>query len=564
MNQLLIYTTATGWPEWNIYDDLQTLIIPNASAIYNAGYVQFLPCLAKNWTVSSDGMTYNFSLRQGVTFSNGDPLNSYQVWAEMYGFYYLSGNSSTWLNSYPVFDMSPVNFGPSTINLLMQSGVINPSPELLSIMSNSSWPIYVSGPYNIIFHLSVPFNWFLGALVTYIGLIFDTQYVLVNGGFGTPAAPNSYFNTHPTPGTGPYMITQVQPNAYAEFTQNPTYWGRNLTAAQIRANPYLDPGHVKNVILNYKQDDVVRYGDLSSGTAQIAAIESADWNLILANPAKFAYLEVPNGALNIELGLNTQIYPTNITDVRQAIVHAINYTDLANKAFFGDMSPFMGPEYPAWKQFYDLGNFPPYQYNLTLADQYLAKANITSMPTFLFRVESGCSYCITTAEVVQADLSQINITVNIEVLTPAALDDPIGAYTTEVPQAAQIGQISITGDIEWAPSALTPADDWVTFVSNGSVYGNYAIYSNPVVQNCVNLLTGSTNIQTITSACTLAQRQIYNDAPYAWVGACELWYCGGSLAWDKNVVAGFYPDAVYTGSDTLPIFNTVTFVGEGQ
>ena len=118
------------------------------------------------------------------------------------------------------------------------------------------------------------------------GSLYDTQFVLDHGGYGTPTAVNPYFNLNPAPGTGPYMVSGVAENAYAEFTQNPTYWGKNLTPAQIQANPYLDPGHVKNVIIYAKTDDVARYADLASGTVQIAGIETEDWPLIQAESSQ--------------------------------------------------------------------------------------------------------------------------------------------------------------------------------------------------------------------------------------------------------------------------------------
>jgi peptide/nickel transport system substrate-binding protein len=31
------------------------------------------PCLAESWAESEDGLTYEFQLRQGLTFHNGDP-----------------------------------------------------------------------------------------------------------------------------------------------------------------------------------------------------------------------------------------------------------------------------------------------------------------------------------------------------------------------------------------------------------------------------------------------------------------------------------------------------------
>ncbi len=88
----------------------------------------------------------------------------------------------------------------------------------------------------------------------------------------------------------------------------------------------------------------VRYTDLSTGAAQIAAVESEDWNLVQANLNKFSYFTMPPwGALTTAVALNTQIFPTNNTDFRLAIVHAINYTDITTKVFFGQASPMVGP-----------------------------------------------------------------------------------------------------------------------------------------------------------------------------------------------------------------------------
>ena len=84
------------WPNPLAFTVYQPLVAVNMTGEFQTGTVQFLPGLA-SWTVSPDGTTYTFSLKQNVKFSNGDPLNAYQVWAVMYGFYYLSGNSSAWL-----------------------------------------------------------------------------------------------------------------------------------------------------------------------------------------------------------------------------------------------------------------------------------------------------------------------------------------------------------------------------------------------------------------------------------------------------------------------------------
>ena len=37
------------------------------------------PCLAESWTESPDGLVYEFKLREGLTFHNGDPFTAEDV-----------------------------------------------------------------------------------------------------------------------------------------------------------------------------------------------------------------------------------------------------------------------------------------------------------------------------------------------------------------------------------------------------------------------------------------------------------------------------------------------------
>ncbi len=503
-------------------------------------------------------MVYTMNLMPNVTFSDGNALNSYQVWMNEYVWYYLSGNASAWLGGYPVFNMSNVNFGASTISLINQSGLLNPSSQALAIMSNKSWPIYVTSPNTIVFQMSVPYQQFLGLFATGFGQIFDSQWAMDHGGFGTPSAYNTYFNQHPIPGTGPYVVSQVSEQAYVIFQQNPTYWGDRLTPAQIAAQPLLDPGHVKEAIINYKPDDLTRYSDLSSGAVSIAAILQTNWNLVQANLAKYNYLTLPPwSSLVSALGLNNKLYPTNITAVRQAIVHALNYTQIAQAAFLGQVAPYFGPEYPAWKDYYNPGNYS-YQYNLTLAKQDLAKANITSFPTISMNIVSEYPLAANIAQTVQSDLSQIGINVQINVQDPSLFYTPYGSYSYEVNNSAAIGNL-VEYFGTWAVDRMTAADNWITFVSNQSYAGNTALYSNPLVQSAITALLTSGNSTYIHSQLAQAETQIYNDAPYAWLGVMKLWFADGSLVWNKQVVKSFYEDPTMTAWDTSPFINTVTF-----
>ncbi|MGO9643750.1 MAG: ABC transporter substrate-binding protein [Candidatus Bathyarchaeia archaeon] len=556
------------YPNWEALSVWQTLINTNGTAEYGSGILQFVPALATNWTVSEDGTTYTFNLRQGVTFSNGDPFNAYQVWAQMYAYYYLSANSTYWYVPYDLLNMTNVNFGPSTITLMMQSGLRNPNSQFLSVMSNSAWPIYVNGPNQIIFHLTGPFNWFLGTLVAFCGVLVDTQFILDHGGFGTPGQFNTYFNQNPVPGTGPYMVSEISENSFVKFTQNPTYWGANLTAADLQQNEYLDPGHVKNVIIYYKPDDVARYSDLSSGTAQIATILSQNFPLVLANPQKYGYYETPAnvGPYNAAaITFNTKRFPTNNTDFRQALVHAINYTAIIDGPLFGGAGPWVPPFYPFFRQFYDLGGLPAYQYNLTLAKQYLAMSGIdtSTLPTLSFALETGCTYCIASAQIIQGDLAQLGITTDIIITPPSSFGlptVPFGTYQQNLQYANQICNICWFGVATWAAVEITPPDTALQVVNYNAPCCNFPIYGSPNVQPCLDAFSTTASVTEIQQLCTIAQKQIYDDAPMTGLGVVRLWDGGGTICWDKSVVAGFLGDQTWSGQTTMPIMNTVTFV----
>jgi hypothetical protein len=158
----------------------------------------------------------------------------------------------------------------------------------------------------------------------------------------------------------------------------------------------------------------------------------------------------------------------------------------------------------------------------------------------------------------------LGLTVNVAVLPPSEMAFPYtagyGAYSASVPVAQQESQFTWMGFPTYAPNAPTPADSWLFWANLNSPSGNYANYGNSVVQGCVNSWFNGADVTSITNLCTAAQAQIYNDAPYIWVGSPTMAFGAGSVVWNKNVVKGFLMDPGFTGEVTSAIFNTVTFV----
>jgi len=263
------------------------------------------------------------------------------------------------------------------------------------------------------------------------------------------------------------------------------------------------------------------------------------------------------------VGMNTLRYPTNVTLVRQAIVHAINYTNLWDSVFFGQAAPLVGPEYSAFTQYYDLGNLPPYNYNLTLAqaDMNASGVNMANLPTLQFDVVAGCGVCISGAQVIQSDLANIGLTVNVNVIPPSELGFPYvagyGPYSQSLNYSQQEAHFTWMGYPSYAPNAPTPADAWLAFLQTEGVGADYANYGNNVTQACVNAWTSTNNQTQLLNLCTAAYKQIYNDAPYIWLGTPKLAFASGSLAYDRSAVASFLMDPSFTGESTTAILNTV-------
>jgi peptide/nickel transport system substrate-binding protein len=546
------------WTEGSVY---QTLVNFNLNAEQRQGIFQIVPDLAVNWTVSANAETYTLHLRQGVTFSNGDPFNSYVVWSNFYLYYYELGNSTTFWSYIPLFNFSSVVFGPATLNSINQSGLASPSPQLLSMMSNSNWPVYVNGSSTIVFRLMGPYSFFLNSFSDF-SMQTDPIFLLAHGGPGTVTSPNTQFQTLALPGTGPYEVTNVVTNAYIQYQKNPNYWGKNLSASDVAANPILDPGHFANVIVHYTPDDTSRYIDLLNGASQISVVSGSNLAGAEKNPQLKALAF--NSSSQVYMGMNTKVFPTNITDVRLAIVHAINYTQVIDHAIFGQGIRYMGPNTPIYGKFYDPGNFPPYEYNVTEAASLLKAAgfpNGTGLPALTLMTDSfGSSWEEPAAEVIQANLAVIGITVNIQVMQTLAFESNIDAVAYSASLANPSGHPDLTFDTYagYAPDFISPADFFTSFVSQYSIYSNYAIYDDPAIDTAINLVTQTTNQSQLLQAFTVAQQKVYNAAPYAWLFVAQLPLIDGTDVYNTKVVSNFYMDPNLFGVSDIPVINTVS------
>jgi peptide/nickel transport system substrate-binding protein len=168
------------------------------------------PSLAESWSESADGLTYEFKLRQGVTFHNGDPLTAEDV---KFSLERYRGIGATLFK-----------------DKLQAVEIVN--PYLVRLHLKEPWPDFMT---------------YLGTPATSVGWIVPKQYVEQVGDEG--------FKKHPI-GAGPYKFVRQREGIELVLEAYDGYW---------RKVP-----HVKTLVMRSVPEDATRLAMLKTGEADIA------------------------------------------------------------------------------------------------------------------------------------------------------------------------------------------------------------------------------------------------------------------------------------------------------
>src|SRR5690606_2450022 len=190
------YTQTTGIINRVTYETLVTFPDEDASEI--------LPLLATDWTISDDGLTYTFNLREGVTFANGDPLTAEDVVFSVNRLKYVQGSPS-----------------------FLTAGIADVTADDESTVT---------------FTLSAPNPAFLANLANNAFSITNAEQVRAAGGTdaedaASTDAAESFLNST-SAGTGPYILEAWDPQVQTVLVRNENYWGEQ---------PYFDRIIITNI-----------------------------------------------------------------------------------------------------------------------------------------------------------------------------------------------------------------------------------------------------------------------------------------------------------------------------
>ena len=317
------------------------------------GGTEVEPALATEWSATDDGKEWTFTLRDDVTFHDGEPFNAEAVCANFERWYNFDG---TFQNPNATYYWQTVFGGFKTLNPEFKDSV--PADSLYGGCSADE-------EHSVTLTLTRPSASFLAALAL-TNFTFASPKALEEFGAdegeideeGIFRPTGTYGTEHPT-GTGPFMFDSWTRNDRLVMKRNPDYWGEvegNVETLIFR------PIEATSALQALQNGEINGY-DLVA-PEDMETIEGDENLQLLARPA-----------FNIGyVGFNQKVKPFDELAVRQAFAHAINRQELVDAFYAGQgvvATQFMPPELFGYAD-----DVTQYDYNPDTAKKILADAGI--------------------------------------------------------------------------------------------------------------------------------------------------------------------------------------------
>ncbi len=249
---------------------------------------EVVPWLATDWSVSDDQLVWTFTLKEGVSFTDGTPLDAQAV-VDNFEYWLNEGGNSTVAAYLADYYASSRAVDPLTFELTLSA----PYSALLPVLSQA-----------------------------YFGIQSPTG--LERGAQASCEEPI---------GSGPFVVAGWERGSVIRFERNPDY-----TSAPANAL-HQGPAYVDGIEWRIVPDPVARFGALTTGEADVVYdVPSNQW--ALAESEFETQLYITPGR-PVALGLNTVAGPFEDVRVRQAFAFATDRQAAVESAFTG-VVPFEG------------------------------------------------------------------------------------------------------------------------------------------------------------------------------------------------------------------------------
>lgn len=431
----------------NVYDGLVR---------YKPGTLEVEPALATEWTISEDGKTYTFTLREGVTFHDGSPFNSEAV----------KFNFERMLDeSHPQHDTGPFP---------------------LSFFFSAVETIEAPDPQTVVFKLKEPYAPFLSNLAYPTGLIVSPEAVMQHG---------QDFGRNPS-GTGPFRFAEWQSNSRVVVEANPDYWDG---APQLQA-----------VVYRPITDANTRVAEMLSGGVDVMVEVPPDNVANFRDDGAFKVYEQAGPHLWF-LILNAKEGPMADKRVRQAVNYAIDKTALVENVLQGTAEVAAGPTPPAFAWAHN-DALEPYPHDPEKAKQLLAEAGAEGASLTFYVTEGGSGMLdpVAMGAAIQADLAKVGLDVKIETYEWNTF---LGKVNPGLEGKADMAEMAwMTNDPDTLPYLALRSE---AFPDKGGFNSGY--YSNPAVDELLEQARRSTDQSERAMFYKEMQEIVHEDAPWAFI-----------------------------------------------
>ena len=382
------------------------------------------PDIAKDWSISRDGLTYSFRLRQGIYFSNKREVKAHDF---KYSFKRILEHRSKSPNTW-VFEK------------------ILGAKDFMEERTDDVKGIKVKDDYILEIRLEKPFSPFLNLLTMTAAYVVPEEEVERWG-------PD--FSSHPV-GTGPFILKEWLPNREIKLEKREDYFDR--------------PAKVKGIIYRIIPEDLTAVTEFETGNIDVLTIPASEYLRYKNDPERQGLISSIKGINTYYLGLNCSKAPFDNLNLRKAINYAIDREKILNTIYERRGRLASGPV-PDIIRKWDMQL--RYEYNPEKA-QELIKKELSEGITVNFYITAD-QEVTDIAEVIQSYISAAGIEVRIKQLEWSAYKEALNRGE------ADMFFISWWADYPDPENFLFP----LFHSSNFGPAGNRTRYTNPQVDRLI-------------------------------------------------------------------------------
>ncbi|GHO67302.1 ABC transporter substrate-binding protein [Ktedonobacter sp. SOSP1-52] len=254
--------------------------------------------LAQTWNTSSDGLTWTFTLRQGLKFSDGNPITADDVIFSIDRALKPELKSTVAPAYLALVKDSDKRFA-GKVPTLINDSLFAPDPSTVKIVTTQKA------------------QYFLDALTYSTSYVVEKSFVEKYG--------DTDFLKHLGEGgcSGPFILDKHVSGQQVSFTPNKNYWG---------PKPQL-----KKVVFPFYKDPQTTYKAYQSNQVDTAGVPTANLDQARALPNK-QFRQAPELAIDY-YALNFLVKPFNNIKIRQAFALAIDKDTISQNIYKGSRLP---------------------------------------------------------------------------------------------------------------------------------------------------------------------------------------------------------------------------------